>query len=142
MSWKHYRDLILVNHYEELPADWVTTDDYQGLDMSIAALWSWRGVQCKKYLGFYPKPEEIGLAADHAFYDADLVDISMMRDSSGKAVKVFCTHHGRKIRRTERLWKERVADQLDLYRSRGEIPEGCPINGLALGAEHSDAMAG
>lgn len=93
-------------------------DDYKGPDMSLSSLWSWRGLQCKKYLGFYPDPKDIGKPRNHSFYDPDFIDCCETFNSEGKLLKREFRHHGRKIRPNERLWAERVAPHYDPLRTK------------------------
>ena len=75
-----------------------------GQEMSVAGLWSYRGFLWKKYAGKYPTPEEVGLAPDHWFFDADFVDTAMTYDYNGKLKKVEHFHRGKKIKPSHRLY--------------------------------------
>ena len=75
--------------------------------LSIAGLWSWRGKIWAKYAGGYPTPEEMGMDADHTFFNPDYVCHGTTRNSDGKILKEEFTHHGRVIKPTHRLWSKR-----------------------------------
>ena len=83
-----------------------TNWNYQGWNqqMSIYGLWAYRGFLWKKYAGEYPSPEEVGLPANHSFFNADFVDEQRTIDSSGKVKSVEYFHLGRKLKPTHRLY--------------------------------------
>lgn len=123
-NWQHYKALIKEKvGWENLPRDWEDIDSYKCWNWSLAGLWSWRGVQCKKYLGYMPSPDDIGLSADDVFYDPDFVDITFTQKFGGEITEVNIHHHGRKIRRTERLWRERVEPLLRIEAERRTFPK-------------------
>ena len=124
-DWDFYRAQIIEKiGWSKLPYHWLDIDDYKGPDMSISSLWSWRGAQCKKYLGYYPKPEEIGLEPDHPFYDPDYIDLAITFGWGGVVKSVKPCHHGRPIRRNERLWREQAVPELKAFARRHPLPNG------------------
>lgn len=100
--------------------------------MSIAGLWSWRGSIFKKYMGFMPTPEEIGMDPSDSFFDPDYICEVMERNLSNEPIQVFFYHHGRKIRRNEKRWKHHVLPRIAELQSAGQWPEGCTVNGQPL----------
>ena len=124
VTWDKYRKMIIEDHLAELPSNWFDKDAYKCNYMSIPGLWSWRGVQCKKYLGYLPSPEEMGITRFDPFYDPDFVDLGLSRKFGGEIIKITPTHHDRQIRRNERLWRERVVPLLRELSKREKIPEG------------------
>ena len=52
-------------------------------------------------------PEEMGMDADHTFFNPDYVCHGTTRNSDGKILKEEFTHHGRVIKPTHRLWSKR-----------------------------------
>lgn len=80
--------------------------DYPWDGFSIPGLWSYRGFIWAKYEGAYPTPEEVGLAADHDFFNPDVVCVVERRKYGGKLVSREQWHHGKKMRPGHRLWRD------------------------------------
>ena len=80
--------------------------DYQAWDqrMSIAGLWSYRGKLWARCTGSYPTPEEVGLPADHDFFNPDVVCSSQQMHWSGTKTPMEYFHHGRRLKPGHRLY--------------------------------------
>ena len=100
--------------------------------LSIAGLWSWRGSIFKKYMGFMPTPEEIGMDPTDSFFDPDYVCESCMYNSSQEPIEYHFYHHGRKLRRSEKKWKNYVLPRIAELRKQGDWVEGVKVNGRLL----------
>ena len=100
--------------------------------LSIAGLWSWRGSIFKKYMGFMPTPKEIGMDPSDSFFDPDYVCESLSRTHNNEPIEYHFYNHGRKIRRGERKWKERVLPRIAELRQQGDWIEGVKVNGRLL----------
>ena len=86
---------------------WEAMYSYPWYGFSQDGLWSYRGYIWKKHEGKYPTPEEVGLPADHAFFDPDYVCHSVRKNADQKVVAEEWHHHGVKMRPTHRLWAKR-----------------------------------
>lgn len=101
-------------------------------NLSIPGLWSWRGVIFKKYMGFMPTPEEIDLPPDHKFFDPEYICEAPTQTSSLRTIDYTFAHHGRKIRRNEKRWKNYVLPRIAELRAANQWTEGCDVNGQPL----------
>jgi hypothetical protein len=99
------------------------------LDLSIPGMWSWRGAIFKKYMGFMPTPEEINLPATDAFFNPEYICESKCTTSSLRVIDYTFAHHGRKIRRNEKRWKNYVLPRIAELRAADQWTEGCDVNG-------------
>jgi len=132
--WLYYRDKVV----QCLPPTtnwhrWWSIEDYKANGWSLSGLWSWRGQQCVKHLGFMPEPWQIELERDHAFFDPDVLCYCYTLNANQELQSIEIRHHGRKISRKHKLWKKKAIPQLINYAGNIEGLYGCEVNGLALG---------
>ena len=79
-----------------------------GQRMSQAGMWSYRGAMWKKVTGSYPSPEEVGLDADHDFFNPNVVCSSQTTYRSGKKDPREYFHHGKKLKPSDKLHPKAV----------------------------------
>ena len=101
-------------------------------DLSISGLWSWRGAIFKKYMGFMPTPEEIDLPPEHKFFNPEYICEGSTRNSRNEVLEYHFAHHGRKIRRNEKRWKNQVLPRIAELRAANQWTEGVNVNGQPL----------
>ena len=112
MDWDTALKAFMKDRWDKLgPREFEAMYDYPWYGFSIAGLWSYRGKIWAKYAGGYPTPEEVGLPADHDFFDPDYVCYSECKKADGTVVNQEWHHHGIKMRPTHRLWKTRPCQQ-------------------------------
>ena len=109
MEWQQAEQEFFAGPGKAMSHDEYTNWNYQAWaqNMSVYGLWSYRGYLWKKYAGKYPTPEEVGLPANHTFFDPDFVDMSKTIGYDGVVKKVEYFHLGRKMKPTHRLWSKR-----------------------------------
>jgi hypothetical protein len=108
MDWDTALQGFMQKHRNELgQRQFECMYDYPWYGFSISGLWSYRGAIWKKYEGKMPTPEEVGLPADHSFFDPNYVCYSRSWDSNGVLRNEEWHHHGSKMRPTHRLWASR-----------------------------------
>lgn len=119
MDWDTALKNFMAKHWSEMgQSQFEAMYDYPWYGFSIAGLWSYRGYIWKKYEGKYPTPEEVGLPADHTFFDPDYVCYSRTIDASGVIRNEEWHHHGRLMRPSHRLWASRPRPTLKVGASR------------------------
>ena len=106
MDWQTAEANFLTHSGHRLSFDERANWDYQGASFSwsIDHLWSYRGRLWEKYTGSYPKPEEVGLPADHPFFDPDHVCVGETRDYNGKLLGRTVFYRGRRIKPGHRMF--------------------------------------
>ena len=106
MDWSTAQAIFRKDHYRKLSWEEMVRWDYQAWDqrMSIAGLWSYRGKLWKRCTGSYPTPEEVGLPADHDFFNPDVVCFSQVTYRDGRKKPPEYHHHGRKLKPGHRLY--------------------------------------
>ena len=87
---------------------------YPFFGFSVSGLWSYRGYIWKKYEGKYPTPEEVGLPADHDFFNPDVIDYSESVNAYGEVVNQEWRHHGLLMKPTHRLWPKAQSKRLKM----------------------------
>ena len=65
---------------------------------STTGLWAWRGHIARKLLGRMPTPEEVGLPADHPYFDPDLIEEVQAHDGSGPVGEPQYFRRGRRLK--------------------------------------------
>ena len=119
MDWETALKEFMKDRWDKLgQREFEAMYDYPWYGFSIGGLWSYRGKIWKKYAGQMPTPEEVGLEADHAFFDPDYVCYSEMKKFDGTVVNQEWHHHGVKMRPSHRLWKTRPCQKGLSKRSR------------------------
>ena len=100
MNWSEAEAKFKKENFAYLSGQQWDIWNYQawGSHMSVAGMWSYRGAQWKKCTGAYPKPEEVGLAPDHDFFNPDVVCTSWTQYRNGKKSRREYFHHGRKLK--------------------------------------------
>ena len=108
MNWSEAEMEFRKEHGQKLSWEtWMKWEYKQwGQEMSIPGLWSFRGKQWKKATGSYPKPEEVGLPADHHFFNPNVVCSSQYTYRNGTKDPVRYFHHGRLLKPGHRLYPE------------------------------------
>ena len=106
MNWQTAQAIFRKEHYRKLSWDEMIKWDYQAWDqkMSIAGLWSYRGKLWARCAGAYPSPEEVGLPADHDFFNPDVVCSSRWIKRDGTKGPWQYHHHGRRLKPGHRLY--------------------------------------
>ena len=106
MDWATAEANFWNRRWREMGSQEMDNWDYKGAssDWSIAHLWSYRGRLWKKYEGSYPKPEEVGLPANHPFFDPDHVCVGESYDCNGKLLGRTVRWRGRKIKPGHRMF--------------------------------------
>ena len=110
MRWSEAEAKFKLEHFQDLTGHQWDKWNYQawGQSMSVAGMWSFRGAMWKKATGAYPKPEEVGLDADHDFFNPNVVCTTWTTYSSGKKSAREYFHHGRKLKPSNKLYPKTI----------------------------------
>lgn len=116
MDWDQAQQNFFAVYAGDMTSAEYTRWNYQewAQQMSVPGVWAYRGFLWKKYAGKYPTPEEVGLPADHWFFQKDFVDESRTIGNDGVVKSVDYFHHGRKMKPTHRLWPKNAWSPPDL----------------------------